>query len=341
MKPMLIQSIKGLSILGAIIVGLLLHNGLNSNECENRISYDDIHINDDINLDSLFAPTDSLELAKIRKDWESFNPQSESFQILSEYRFLPERNIVILEHFAEERTHYGAILFPYQYDESKKYPVAVWAAGLNQSDPSVTLKNTPIRKFPPNYFVIVPSFPGQALVADNKTYCSDGFFGDAFDGATDDAIRLLELAKTAFNGLDQQRIAVAGGSRGGTVALLMAARDTSINVCASIADPVDFFNRDPYERYGFQFKYQFLNERKPISELRAKMLKSAPVYFIENYSNALFIIHGKNDQVVPIVNAERVIEKFKERDNFDYLLANSGHRVPEMHRLIEWIKTNN
>lgn len=328
-------------VLAFILIYFLFSSRNAENECEKRINYDNIHVNDGINLDSLFAPPDSSELNQIKSDWAAFDSKSDAFEIVQEIPYAQGRKHLIVEQTAEGRKHYGIILTPINYDESKKYPVILWAPGLNQRDPKVVLKNTILQKFPKDYFGLVPSYRGQALYASDQKYCSDGFFGDAFDGATDDAIRLLQALKDNFNGVDEDRIAVAGGSRGGTVALLMAARDTTVNACVSMAGPVDFHNRDPYDRYANQFKYQFLNERKPMAALRMKMLKSSPIHFIENYANALFIVHGKDDSVVPLLNAERVIEKFKFRPDFDYYLADAGHRVPAIDKVIEWVRMNN
>lgn len=321
-----------------VIVSLCLtYANYSKSDCEERINYDNIHVNDGINLDSLFAPADSLELAEIWKNWEEFDAKSESYQILQEIPMTDNRKFLIIEHIAEGRKHFGAILTPSDYDETKKYPAIVWLAGLDQRNPSLNFRHSPFQLFPKNYFGILPSYRGQALLVDGEHHCSDGFFGDAFDGATDDAIRLLELAKNNFKGIDKERIAVAGGSRGGTVALLMAARDTTINACVSMAGPVDFHNRDPFNRYGSQFRYQFLNEVKPMHELRKKMLKSSPINFINRYSNALFVIHGKNDSVVPVLNAKRVIKIFEGRDNFDFSLLDAGHQTGAMDTTAGWV----
>ena len=226
------------------------------------------------------------------------------------------RKLIVVAHYAEGRKHYGAILFPRAYNSAQKYPLLLWANGLNQADPTVDLENYPLQHLfreLSDHFIIIPSYRGQALAAFNKRYCSDGFFGDAFDGATDDALRLLHLSQDQFRGIDKNRVAVCGVSRGGTVALLMAGLECQlINATVAIAGPTDFFSKKIYHRYGFQYKYQFLSKKLPPMDLRAKMIKSSPGYFIKNYSNALLLIHGKEDKVVPLENAERIMNGITE-----------------------------
>ncbi len=333
-----------LLIIGFVLIILFYSHYTNKCPCKERISYDTIDTNEQFHLDSLFKPTDSLELAHIKKGWQIFSIGSDSFSIVREMGYTIDRKLVIVEQYAEGRKHYGAIIFPYEYDENQKYPLLLWANGLNQQDPTSYMEDE-FRKHLyadlNNYFILIPAYRGQALSAYGKRYCSDGFFGDAFDGATDDALRFLHLTKTEFKGVDQQRIAIWGVSRGGTVALLMGARDTTINAIISQSGPVDFFAKATYQRYNFQYKYQFLSKRAPLSTIRAKMLKSSPIYFIENYPNALMIAHGKNDQLVPITNANQLIEKMSNNQQVTILIGDSGHRFNQMNQLAGWLKMVN
>lgn len=339
------QSKKTLYIISGILAFLFLYNKYaNYCSCKSRISYDNIDINKAIDLDSLFQPADSLELARIQADWQAFSKMSDSSFIIKDMSYGMDRKLLIIEQYAEGRKHYGAIVFPYQYDEQQKYPLLLWANGLNQQDPTSYFED-PFRKKLytelSNYFILIPAYRGQALSAYGKRYCADGFFGDAFDGAADDALRLLYLVQADFKGVDSHKIVVWGVSRGGTVALLMGTRDTTINAVICQSGPVDFFSKAVYNRYGGQYKYQFLSKQQPFREIRAKMLKSAPIYFIENYPNALFIAHGKNDPVVPISNANRLIEKMKANKKTSSLIDDSGHSFNQMHQIKEWLKRTN
>lgn len=339
------QSKKTLFIIIGILAFVFLYsNYANRCPCKERVIYDNIDINKALDLDSVFRPTDSLELANIQADWQSFSKMSDSFSLVKEMNYAKDRKLLIIEQYAEGRKHYGAIIFPYQYDAQQKYPLLLWANGLNQQDPTSYFEG-PFRKKLytelSNYFILVPAYRGQALSVYGKRYCADGFFGDAFDGATDDALRLLYLAQAEFIGVDSHKIAVWGVSRGGTVALLMGARNTAINAVICQSGPVDFFAKTVYDRYNIQYKYQFLGKQQPLREIRAKMLKSSPIYFIENYPNALFIAHGKNDSIVPISNANSLIEKVEANKKTTALMDDSGHSFNQMHQIKEWLRRTN
>lgn len=76
--------------------------------------------------------------------------------------------------------------------------------------------------FDDKFIVVIPSFRGQQLIVGGKKYQSDGNVSDAFDGATTDVLAFLNVALETFGRADESRIAIYGGSRGGTVALLAA-----------------------------------------------------------------------------------------------------------------------
>lgn len=75
---------KGILIAAGLISGIFFLLQKNECDCKKRISYENNHINDDISLEKLFAPTDSLELKSILTAWEKFNPKSDDFQIIRE-----------------------------------------------------------------------------------------------------------------------------------------------------------------------------------------------------------------------------------------------------------------
>lgn len=333
-----------LIFLGAI--GFLsFYNSSSDCDCVERISYDNNDINDGINLDSLFRPADSLELKVVLEEWINFNPKSESFKIIKQYIYVDKRQLTLVEHFAESQKHYGIILTPSEFDSTKKYPLLLYATGLNQATPIYNLDHSYIKRLLPkfkNYFIVIPSFRGQAFQIGNEKYCSDGFFGDAFDGATDDALRLLFLAKKQFlNNIDTGRMVSYGVSRGGTVALLAGIRNPELNGVVSTTGPTDFFSREVYNRYGFQFKYQYLSKIQPMVELRKKMLRSSPIHFIENISQPIFLLYGKNDRVVPLSNAEKVLKRLEGKNDLEYFFAEAGHSFEESDRVVEWLEKYN
>lgn len=314
-------------------------------DCRARINYDGPYQNEDINKDSLFRPIDSFEIKKAFATWQDFKVAGDSGRIFRRLNYSPKRELVFVEQYAEGQKHYGAVLLPTDYDETKQYPLLLWANGLSQSDPSVKL--TPQNIFAnlarelKDYFIVVPSFRGQALVINTHRYCSDGFFGDAYDGATDDALRLMYWTQTNFPTVNQNRLAVYGVSRGGTVALLAGSRQPSIRCIVAQTGPTDFLLESVLERYSWQYQYQFLSQTNSLPDIRAKIIKSSPLHFIEAFPNDLLLVYGKKDQTVGLENAKKVVEKLKDKPNLEYVYLEGGHLINYTQQAIDWIRVRN
>jgi len=338
------KSKKAVIILGAIILFLFVHYQSNICDCKKRISYASINLNRDINLDTLFEPMDTLEYNEVMSSWQNFQSNSDRSSIILKTNYSLQREVHIVEHSSKEQIHFGAVIIPAHFNKDKIYPVLLWTNGLSQSNPSVNLNNSTIRtlasKFK-NYFIIVPSYRGQAIVYNRERFCSDGFFGDAFDGAADDALRLLELVISEYPGVDKKRITVCGVSRGGTVALLMGIRNAMIKNVVSIAGPTDLFSEEYFHKFGKLYKYLFLSTTTSIKDIRLKILKSSPIHFLKNYHKSLLMIHGQNDQAVSVSHAHEVNELLKEQANITTIINEDGHRFSDWNLVEVWIKNNN
>ncbi|MCB0637370.1 MAG: prolyl oligopeptidase family serine peptidase [Lewinella sp.] len=331
-------------VLVLLLLGLVgyLRYGAERCPCKDRISYADVGLNQGLlNLDRLFRPPDSATLAAIWHDWDRDSLTSDSVRMPLAFSYQADRKARLLAHYHAGEKHYGAVILPKDYDSTGHYPLLVWANGLNQRDPTVHLHSAPIQQLVrqlEEYFIVVPSYRGQALELNRRRYCSDGFFGDAFDGATDDALRLLEVTKGQFSSIDTQRIAVCGLSRGGTVALLMGARDTSLRGVVAIAGPTNFLSEDMFRRHNLQYRYQFLSRSTDLTDIRDKIIKSSPVYFIERYPQALLLIQGRNDKIVPVDQATAIMEQLEGRDPFTALINDNGHAFSNWPLVAEWIR---
>ena len=312
--------------------------------CQPYISYQQNDLHRHVDLPTLFAPATERETMLVKKTWDLFDPNSESHQVLQASNFEVNRKVELIEHTAEGKKHHGVLLYPADYDINRSYPCLVWAHGLNQRDPYVRFnyeQYVSLSRRLPDYAIIIPSYRGQALEYYGSTFCNDGFFGDAYDGATDDAIRLLHLVASHYVHLDRQRMAICGVSRGGNVALLLASRAPELKCAIAIAAPTDFLRREVYDRYGFQFKYQFLSWPASISDIRHKIIASSPVYFIEGYQNNLLLIQGMHDRIVPPENGQAINEVMKNSNRFEFKLTEGGHRFQDWNLVFEWLKKHN
>ena len=329
-------------ILVALVLLIFVAKQLFRDDCKSRISYKNINLNDGIDIQKLMLPPDSLELDNVRSLWSKFESVSDSFTVVTNTVNHSNRKISVIRHYSDGLVHHGALIYPIGYDNTKQYPLLLWANGLNQINPSVNVESSSIKSISEklwNHFIAIPSFRGQALVVGQERYCSDGFFGDAYDGAASDALRFLELIKTSHNNIDKSRIVVCGISRGGTVALLMGARNPMIQKIVAIASPTNFLSEQLYNKYGLQFKYHFLSRSKNFNEIRKKILACSPLFFVKDYPGSLFLIHGRNDKVVPLWNAEKVIEELEGLHNFQYEINDNGHEFYQWDNVIKWIGT--
>lgn len=332
-------------LLLVLVVGAIFWYQRDSCDCRQRISYANVDLYEELNRDTLLSPLREEEYQHVLNDWSAFELQSDSSRIHQRLKVSTLRELLIMSHDKHGQKHYGAIYLPERFDSTQQYPLLLWANGLNQADPSVHLTKSHLIEALlselPDYFIVVPSYRGQALQTYYTRYCSDGFFGDAFDGATDDALRLLHWTQENFPAVDTQRLALFGVSRGGTIGLLAAARYPRFNCVVAQSGPTNFLLPIVSRRYGKQYRYQFLSKEAPIEILREKIIKSSPIYFIENYPGDLLLIYGKKDFVVPISNGENLVEKLSGKSNLEYVQLEGGHSAGYTSQSIRWIKEHN
>ncbi|GAA3634381.1 alpha/beta hydrolase family protein [Flavivirga jejuensis] len=231
--------------------------------------------------------------------------------------------LFILSHTVEGNKHYGAVIVP-KHSEKLKLPVIIFATGGDgihtEFDVSQDFNHKAIQfpnylgeKLDKEFIVVIPSFRGQQLIIDGKKYQSEGNIGDAFDGATTDALAFLNVVLEIFNTADEHRIAIFGGSRGGTVSLLASARDKRIKKTVVVAAPTDMAAL--YDLYPQQFKLLFFNYllNGKISEIQARkrFIASSPIYFTKELS-FVQLHHDENDPFVPVSFAGNLIKKMEQ-----------------------------
>lgn len=339
------QLLPGVLLLLVLVLVSVYWFQRDSCDCRKRIDYSNVDLYNDLNRDTLLSPLQEEEYQHVLNDWSDFDLESDSSRIHQRLKASSNRELIVMSHDKAGQKHYGAIYLPQQFDSTQQYPLLLWANGLNQKDPTVHLTKShliaALLKGLPDYFIIIPSYRGQALQTYYTRYCSDGFFGDAFDGATDDALRLLHWTREIFPAVDTQRLALFGVSRGGTVGLLAAARYPQLNCVVAQSGPTNFLLPIVSRRYGKQYRYQFLSQEAPQSILREKIIKSSPLFFVNNYPGDLLLIYGKKDFVVPISNGEHLVEKLSDKSNLEFVQLEGGHSAGYTQQSIRWIKEHN
>lgn len=275
-------------------------------------------------MEFIYRELTQKDIDEVQAIWNSRDLSPKNVEVVME-TVQNSYTVKIVKHTLRSKTHYGAIVVPNR-SEQTNLPAVVIADGLWQDNPSLNVDLMVRRNNGPaspiaDFIQIYPSYRGRILLHLGQTFYSEGDYRDAFDGATDDTIGMLNVAEALVPQGRFDKVAVTGHSRGGTVALLLAARDPRINTVIAIAAPVDFYRQEVAERwrlgnqrYGIQYTWQFFSDKQP-AESRQRMLASSPIYFkpLENVEN-MFLFHGANDTSVPLWNMEAMKTHLKSFD---------------------------
>ena len=241
------------------------------------------------------------DINKVKTEWAKRDLSAKDVRVVYE-QTTEHYKVRLYEHTVGLNKHYGAVVVPINASKIS-FPVIVSPDGLSQENPSISLENN-LRYYNHNYVMVVPAFRGRTLRYQAVSFFAGGDFCDAYDGATDDTIALLNVVEAHTPEANMQKVLVSGYSRGGTVALLMGERDSRIKVVIAGAGPVDFYRQEVATRYNDQYKCQF-NTGKTEAESRQRMLASSPIYFNTLPSvEKVYLFQGGDDLTVPQWNGD-------------------------------------
>ena len=194
------------------------------------------------------------------------------------------------------------------------------------------------------------SFRSEAVRWFGVEYRSDGS-PSPWDRDVDDALALLECAGD-LPGVDATRALTLGGSRGGGVSLLAAARRPDRFRCVvDVFGPTDFF--DPFfraiadslaaggndSRPGMAFLKEalilpYLSGSLSLPAARSELIRRSALYFADRLPPTQ-IHHGADDEVVPISQSDRLADRLSRLGRpFEYFqypgAGHDGILAPEM-----------
>lgn len=259
--------------------------------------------------------------------------------------------VKIISHIVRGYKHYGAIIIPEGAGKGKQ-PVILDLKGVSWNYFPLDLNNLQSPAFlgsdQGKFIYIVPSFRGEVMKFGGVEYLSGGDRTDSWDGATDDALALLNAALSITPQADAARICAFGKSRGGSVALLAGIRDKRINRVLDWAGPADWFSlmatggwtqeeiiRDALlkkaspKEDGGQFIERFLLKavagRWGLANVRQRMLRNSPLYFAARLPRTQ-MHYGIEDEMVPVANGRALAAATKAEVFFH---ENSGHDLDQ------------
>ncbi len=156
--------------------------------------------------------------------------------------------------------------------------------------------------------------------------------GGAIQDDITDAVRWAIGAGFA----DPKRIAIMGASYGGYSVLYGLAKTPELYRCgidiAGVTDWPDLLEQRNKDG-EFKIAYNYWEKRMGAledPEVRRRLASVSPVNFVEQIKAPLLVIHGKEDQVVPISQAKRLIALLQQQGRAPetMILNDLGHAFP-------------
>ena len=284
---------------------------------ENAVDYP---VNNDpgIPISELLRSPVKEEIAVIRDEWKNrdFTPQD----IHTEYaeRTGNGDSIKVISHYINGLKHYGLIRIPAGL-KTQSAPILLVLHGggssidVLETDLLYRIASGSCRDVLSDYIVIAPSFRGDIVRGENFCFRSEGYTGDVWAGAAEDAAFFLEAVKKLYKKDEGSRTLAMGISRGATVALILSGLTDKITHVIAISTHTNFLNEDVFrnEAVGRDFAKVFFTPRDSPENVRKKILTSSPMYFAEHIPS--FEIHqGTTDHLTTVRHARALELRLKE-----------------------------
>jgi hypothetical protein len=290
------------------------------------VSCEEVHYLDQVDKDQLFAYPTSAELETIRQEWTKRDLTPSEVAVV-QYKEITENGVMlkIISFRARGIKQYAALVIP---PFQEKMPLRIYVNGFDVHN-TINAINLEIEEgFNTSPFAFaLPSMRGQSLRINvngvvYETPAAEGDHCDAFDGAADDVIALINAVKNSEPGIDVERVSVRGGSRGGTVALLVAERDSRVKAAIDVAGPTNMLDLTAANEDDLTYQCQFLRSlvenSVTLAEARKKMLASSPVFFAGTLPKTQLHL-GENDRIVPLTQGYELKDQMSTLGNSQLL----------------------
>ena len=316
-------------------------------------------------INDLFTEPLPKEIENVLADWQVRDLSVSQNQIVDVHDVIlnqVEYDLRIISHEVHGAKHFGAVLIPKGIKSGDSH-LLVECHGV---DPHYSPFNILEAETPfilggkgRNTVIAIPSFRGNTLIVNDRSYISEGSPKNAWDGAADDTLAFINAVLDITPEVDQNRISVFGKSRGGTVAMLSGIRDKRIKSIVGWTGPADWFSNMGnlgwtlkelvqwalWERWapgtGWGSAAQFIDQRLAesiehgkgfLSEIRQRMIASSPLYFVDQLPAAQ-LHYGLEDGAVSVSNAKAIQKVIDENGNNKpvvevFVHEHSGHDMP-------------
>lgn len=246
-----------------------------------------------------------------------------------------EFDVRVFGHRVGGQQHFTAVFVP-AGAEPGSLPILVETRGVRFDYPQRDISNGPfVMSFlgaaAKEFVIVEPCLRGHRLRAVERFHSAAGDRRDSWDGAAEDAMAAVSLARSAVAEANDDLVVSFGLSRGGGVALLHGARDERVTAVVALSAPTDWFSRmarpredwataiavaardfeAPTNDRAAQFYDWFLRDREGLSddEVRFRLIASSPLYFAERLPPTS-VHQGTRDTAVPTANAAALSDLF-------------------------------
>ncbi len=281
-----------------------------------------------IDVDQLLAPPTAAERAAVQADWATRDIAPRDVVEEAVFTLSDGATLRIVSHTVNGERHFGGIVVPVDPGGPESLPVMMNLYGFGPPF-TVTILDADVWGFMRHFVMVVPSYRGQTLRFDNQQWQSEGDLYDFCNGASDDALALLNVALATTPEADPARIGAYGGSRGGNVGLSMAARDPRIQYVVELAGVTDqlqpeaLIHPNLVINYEKTFARDLLAGTGTMAQARHHMLTCSPRHFADQLP-FVQVHHGTADRNVPVDHAEWLIADMQRL----------GRRAPEFEAFI-------
>ena len=227
----------------------------------------------------------------------------------------------------------GFLLKPFGWQEGKRYPMVLLIHG------------GPEDMYGDNWFYEAQIYAARGWAVFYTNPRGSGGYGDKFADAVvrdwggkpyEDIMAGVETVLRQFPWIDRQRLGVTGGSYGGFMTNWIVGRTNVFKAAVTKSSISDFISDDGARDFAYGHQEDFGD----LFDNFEFYWESSPLRYARNVKTPVLILHGANDQRVPLAQAEewfRALKRFGAttefvifpRENHSYLRTGEPNHIVE------------